>query len=146
MGQGITSESQLESVDPDLTDLKRDFPDYRRRLSSEPAKKALAQVEAGADKNLGELQKIKASLAGQLRDRGVVDAEGEKFVSIMSRLKSGSAFQSRDELRSFRTRVDEAKDDAESAKRRVTSSGAENALDQIVAQYDQILKQIDRAV
>ena len=146
VGSGIGSESQLASIESELGDLKRDFRGYRQRLKSEPGKKALTEVEEAVDGNLTEVQKLKVSLAEQKKDKGVVDEQGEAFAAIGKRLSSGDAFGSRGDLSAFRTRIHNAKSSAEAARSKVGSMGAKSALAQMVAQYDQILQQIDRSL
>jgi hypothetical protein len=146
VGDGIESEKQLTNLLRALQELKRDLPGYRSRVKSAPARARLDELEKAVDANIVQANTLAGSLREQERDRGVVEAEGEKFGAIVKRLTSGEAFSSRGELQDFRSSIVDARSSAVAAKSRVQSKAAKAALDKMIEQYDGILNQIDAAL
>jgi hypothetical protein len=140
---GVGSERDLTNLESGLKRLKADLPGYLRRVENDVPKKHLDALEKAIDTQVSQIAELKDSMREQLRDRGVVEEEAKAFQAITGRLKSGGGFSSRSDLQSFHYTVDRARDNARSARSRVRAKGAEQALDQILEQYDAILSHIN---
>jgi archaellum component FlaC len=128
---GVGSERDLTNLESGLKRLKADLPGYLRRVENDVPKKHLDALEKAIDTQVSQIAELKDSMREQLRDRGVVEEEAKAFQAITGRLKSGGGFSSRSD------------DNARSARSRVRAKGAEQALDQILEQYDAILSHIN---
>ncbi|MBN1894609.1 tetratricopeptide repeat protein [bacterium] len=141
---GISTESQLDTFTSDLKKLKKDLPSFKRKVITDAARKNLTGLEEAVDRNLNQADEMRGTIRTQAADRKILDQHGSEFVSIVSVLKSGQKFTSRYELQNYRSRVSTALSNARSAKNKISNQAAKDNLGQIVAQYEQILEQIDR--
>jgi hypothetical protein len=137
---GIKSLNQLDTIESDLWSLKKRIG-LLKNTESEPVETPLNDLRKAIDARLGEIASIKDNVQKQEYERQIVEPLINEFKETMESLNK-NGIQNREGLIRARDHFQKMKSNADAALIRISSQDAKNAINQLIAAIDNILRQL----
>ena len=139
---GIDSKDDITKFEHRFKKLRELIGRNKWKVESKQAKEVLQNLEKAVDRNLKQLRELGSQMMSSKEDK-IVKGHADRFNTVMKALNSGNTkFESRQQLTDFIGLIESNISEVKRDKRNVSSSQAEDVLEQILDGWERLLGQL----